>query len=100
LQNIEPASNAQNNPRINNSQINRPAGLAVNPNTNKIYVSNSDSNTVTAETTDTYKFLADITVGKKPGMIAINPNTNLIYVVNSLGNTVSVIDGSANTRLH
>ncbi|MGC2682920.1 MAG: hypothetical protein WA323_13730 [Candidatus Nitrosopolaris sp.] len=74
-----------------------PTSIAVNPNTNKIYVVNSNADTVTVidGSTDT-KEAHDIHVGEYPSAIAVNPNTNKIYVVNSNADTVTVIDGDTN----
>jgi len=71
-----------------------PYGIAVNPNTNKIYVANLDSNTVSVIDGLTDAVTNTITVGTKPTSIGVNPNTNKIYVANLDSNTVSVIDGS------
>ena len=91
-----------------------PYAVAVNPVTNKIYVTNlcGDSSscvptppgTVTVidgATNDT----TTVTVGVNPQAIAVNPVTNQIYVANGCGNdpqclspngTVTVIDGATN----
>jgi YVTN family beta-propeller protein len=74
----------------------RPQVAAVNPVTNKIYVANQGSNTVTAidgatNTTTT------VAVGGSPLSVAVNPVTNKIYVANQGGSTVTVIDGATNT---
>ncbi len=74
-----------------------PVGIAVDPNTNRIYVSNYFSNVVFLMD----PFITDIKpvpikVGERPTEIAVDPNTNRIYVSNSHNNTVSVIDGATN----
>jgi YVTN family beta-propeller protein len=74
--------------------------MAVNDYTNRIYVANEFSNTLTVIDGFTDKKLRDISVGDKPTSILIY--NNLIYVVNSgevfphpgTPSTVSVIDGS------
>jgi YVTN family beta-propeller protein len=75
-----------------------PTSIAVNTNTNKIYVvnSNKDSVSVIDDSTDT--MVADIHVGQNPSSIAVNTNTNKIYVVNSNSDTVSVINGNTYTN--
>jgi YVTN family beta-propeller protein len=79
-----------------------PSAIAVNPNTNKVYVANSLSSTVSVingnvNTTQPNKSELDTTgipIGGSPSAIAVNPNTNKVYVANSASDTVSVIDGS------
>jgi|GEM_PF-848816 len=71
-----------------------PSAIAVNPVTNKIYVSNNYSGTLQVIDGATN---AAVTV---PGMsnpqgIAVNPVTNRIFVANT-NNTVTVIDGATN----
>ena len=74
-----------------------PTEVAVNPNTNMVYVTNADSNTVSVIDGKTNSVVKNIEVGKQPSSIAINPNTNMVYVANSNSNTVSVIDGKTNS---
>jgi len=69
-------------------------GIAINPNTNKIYVTNTISNRVYVINGSTDTIVKKIPVGKGPTGISINSGMNIIYVVNSGSNTVSVIDGS------
>jgi YVTN family beta-propeller protein len=77
-----------------------PIAIAINHNTNTIYVANADDNTVSIinGTTNT-KIGENILVGNTPYDIAINHNTNTIYVANADDNTVSVIDGKNNTKM-
>ena len=87
-----------------------PIAIAVNPQTNKIYVVNGQSNSVSVidgSTNSVIKTLAwdgDRTefanvnqIGNKPEYVAVNPKTNRIYVVNNWYGTISVIDGSTDT---
>ncbi|WP_256761784.1 X2-like carbohydrate binding domain-containing protein [Cohnella sp. WQ 127256] len=72
-----------------------PIAAAVNPVTNKIYVANHGSSTVTVvygatNTTTT------VPVGDRPVAVAVNPVTNKIYVANLGSNNVTVIDGATN----
>ena len=76
-----------------------PVGIAVNPNTKKIYVANEYSNTVSVLDTETDKVQDRINVGVFPYGIDINPLNNRVYVTNRGSNTVSVIDGSINSKL-
>ena len=70
-----------------------PNGIALNPNTNKIYVYNSGSN-ITSVLDGNANVLVT-TVRGQSYLGAVNQNTNMIYIVN-LDNTVSVIDGNTN----
>src|SRR6266404_2999009 len=73
-----------------------PFAAAVNPVTNKIYVTNECSNNVTVidgATNTTTTVLA----GTNPFSVAVNPLTNKIYVTNINSNNVTVIDGVTNT---
>ena len=75
-----------------------PSDIAVNPITNKIYVTNAGANgTVSVIDGKRDELInATIPVGSYPSDIAVNPITNKIYVINddlSGNGTVSVIDG-------
>jgi YVTN family beta-propeller protein len=74
----------------------QPQAVAVNPVTNKIYVSNFNGNSVTVidGVTNTPTTIA---AGSNPGGIAINPVTNKIYVVKGGSDNVTVIDGATDT---
>jgi len=80
---------------------NGPFGIAVNPNTNKAYVSNLFSGWVS---------VLELVPGEKtlhteikkigvasPGHSIVNPDTNLIYVSSGATDTVVVIDGATDT---
>ena len=69
-----------------------PASVNVDEPTNKIYVSNSASNTVTMIDGVTYA-TTTVNVGTQPINVAINPVTNRIYIANHGSNNVSVIAG-------
>ncbi|MDE1767574.1 MAG: YncE family protein, partial [Thaumarchaeota archaeon] len=83
-----------------------PAGIAVNANTNRIYVlhrnnfNNIDhtwqNGTVSVIDGNTNTKIASIQVGAQPLGIAVNANTNRIYVTNYHDGTISVIDGIDN----
>ena len=81
-----------------------PDGVAVNPNTNRIYVANYQANSVSVIDGTSNSVIANITagIGVGPDGVAVNPSTNRIYVANNgngAGNSVSVIDGTSNTVL-
>jgi YVTN family beta-propeller protein len=80
--------------------------IAVNPTTNKIYVANPDSNTVSVIDASNDKKISEIPVGSYPRAIGINTygeatpsSPSMMYIFNQAfqglsSNTVSVIDGS------
>src|SRR5438128_1164506 len=75
-----------------------PYRVAVNPVTNKIYVTNYNNNNVTVIDGATNN-TTDVAAGTNPIPVAVNPNTNKVYVANVAGNntsTVTVIDGATN----
>jgi YVTN family beta-propeller protein/VCBS repeat-containing protein len=74
-----------------------PEGIAVNPATNRIYVANRGSASVSVIDGATNKIAAKpIDVGPLPTGIAVNPVTNRIYVTLDGNNAVAVIDGETN----
>ena len=71
--------------------------LAVNPLTNKIYATDTDSNAVQViDTSKNEKYLPPIRVDDQPTFLAVDQDTNMMYVSNSFSNTVSKIDGDNN----
>ena len=75
-----------------------PSAVAVNPITNKIYVANAGSSTVSV-VDGTNNATGTIPVGTNPSAIAINAATNKIYVTNRGNGTVTVIDGADNSAV-
>ncbi|MBM4065868.1 MAG: hypothetical protein FJ266_09555 [Planctomycetes bacterium] len=76
-----------------------PYGVGVNSSTNRIYVANVSSNTVSVIDGADNTVLSTISVGNGPYGVGVNASTNRIYVTNGYGGTVSVIDGADNTVL-
>jgi YVTN family beta-propeller protein len=74
-----------------------PNSVAVNPNTNLLYVTHRTLNTTSVIDGTTNSVVADMAVGTEPSSVAVNPNTNLIYVANIGSHNVSVIDGTTNS---
>ncbi|MBP1991033.1 S-layer homology domain-containing protein [Paenibacillus eucommiae] len=78
-----------------------PHAIAANPVTERIYVANADSDSVTV-IEDTYgsssaAIVATVAVGTTPYALAVNPVTNKIYVANVDSDDVTVIDGATNS---
>src|SRR6266480_2274598 len=59
-----------------------PFGVGVNPNTNRIYVSNRSSNNVSVIDGSTNTVIATVGAGTIPFEVGVNPTTNRIYVAN------------------
>lgn len=74
-----------------------PRAVAINPATNKIYVANYASNSVTVIDGAT-NATTTVAAGYIPSAVAVNPGSNKIYVVNEYGSNVTVIDGAAGTK--
>ncbi|OHD72137.1 MAG: hypothetical protein A2V99_01290 [Spirochaetes bacterium RBG_16_67_19] len=73
------------------------AGVAVNPITNRVYVTNSLDNTVSVIDGIADAVIATIPVGTAPRGVAVSKNYNKVYVANRLDATISIIDGATNT---
>ncbi len=77
-----------------------PIQIAINPNTERAYVSHADGTVHVIDTTTNTPAVPPI-IPVSPGNaltgITVNPATNKIYVANSGTNQVAVIDGSTNT---
>lgn len=76
-----------------------PAWIAVNPTTNRIYVINFDSGSVSIIDGATNKVVKTIPIGENPCSLAVNEVTNRIYVGHATDNTISVVDGNTNALL-
>ena len=74
--------------------------IAVNEDTNTIYVMNGLDDTVSViNGTSNTKIGDDIQVGNGSTDIVVNEDTNTVYVVKGLDDTVSVINGTSNTKI-
>jgi len=77
-----------------------PESVAINENTNLIYVTNGDDGdgrSLTIIDATTNQITDVITVGLGPGPLAVNQDTNRIFVGNTIDDSISVIDGFTNT---
>ncbi len=70
-----------------------PYGVAVNPVTGTIYVTNTGSDSVSVISGRTNTVTATITAGSNPRGVAVNPVTATVYVTYVTGDTVSMISG-------
>jgi YVTN family beta-propeller protein len=74
-----------------------PLNVAVNALTNRVYVPNFESNSVTVINGATNQPITSIMVDPQPVGIAVNPMTNKIYVSSRATNRVKIIDGATVT---
>jgi YVTN family beta-propeller protein len=71
-----------------------PYAVGVNNATNKVFVANYASNSVSVIDGTTLSVVTSINVGGGPVGVGVNPVTNKIFVSNYVSGTVSVIDGN------
>src|SRR5919109_912608 len=74
--------------------------VAVNPNTNTIYVADTLSNRVSVIDGRTNSVTGSIDVGSTPNFIQVNPTTNTIYVGTYGSSTISIINGATNSVMN
>src|SRR5271165_2539758 len=72
-----------------------PTAVAVSPDGRRVYVVNSNANSVSVLDARTRGPLTAITVGPRPYGIALSPDGRRAYAVNAADNSVSVIDTDA-----
>jgi YVTN family beta-propeller protein len=69
-----------------------PSALAVDPDTNNLYVTNSFSGTVSIINGSNNRIISeDLKVGSSPQDIAVNSNTDKAYVSNSFSNSITAL---------
>jgi YVTN family beta-propeller protein len=79
--------------RINVGRL--PTQLGINPQTNRIYVTNFRDDTVSVINGRTNQVIKTVKVGRMPDNIGVNVRKNLIYVT-SIAGIIFVIDGKTN----
>jgi DNA-binding beta-propeller fold protein YncE len=77
-----------------------PSSIAINPETNLVYVANSnlgsdDPNNIIVINSTSNEVVGSINVGRAVSDVVVNPTTGTIYSANSI-NTVSAINGTTN----
>jgi uncharacterized protein len=82
---------------ININTGEQPMAVAVDEATNRAYVVNHNSGSVTVIDGKTLAAIAVVKTGAGPEGIAVNPVTNRVYVANAGDGSVTVIDGATNT---
>ncbi len=73
-----------------------PVALAVNSTTNKVYVANNGSGSISVLDGQSDAVTATLEIGKAPYVLAVNEVTNRVYVSNTFSDVLSVIDGTSN----
>jgi uncharacterized protein len=76
-----------------------PVSLASNPDTNRIYVANSDSGNVSVIDGHTDKVIATVPVGEFPYTMAVNRPANKVYVSRTFSDVTVIIDGKTDTPI-
>lgn len=74
----------------------QPRYVAVNPTTNRVYVSNSGSDDVSVIDAAANTVVATVVVGANPQDLAVNPATNRFYVVTTGSEGVLLVDTDSN----
>ncbi len=72
-------------------------GVAINPLTNRLYLSSRDTDELFVLNASTMQIITKIRVGDEPFGVVVNPATNKVYVNNYVDGTVSIINGATNT---
>ena len=78
-------------------------GIAINPDTGRVYVTNADSNTVSIIQDDAnaanIQWLQDVAVGDYPQGVDVDATRNLVYIANAQSRDLTMINGADNTIL-
>jgi YVTN family beta-propeller protein len=69
-----------------------PEGVAVDPGSHTVYVTNLGHNSVSVIDASTRTVTSTVSVGKMAKEVAVDPGTHAVYVTNSDDNSVSVIE--------
>lgn len=76
-----------------------PSSIAINPQTNLVYIANRNSNdspnNITIINSTSNEVVGSINIGQPVADVAVNPNTGIIYSANSF-HTASAINGTTN----
>ena len=75
-----------------------PVALAVNPQTNRIYVANNESGSVSVVDGAAEAVTATLDVGANPYALAVDSTSNRIFVSNTFSDVITVIDGKSNAQ--
>lgn len=73
-----------------------PEAIALNVKTNRVYVANRGSGTLTVLDGVTDAVVATIPVGARPFAVAVDPVTNRVVVSNTFNDVMTIVDGATN----
>ncbi|MEX1020461.1 MAG: hypothetical protein WDZ49_12430, partial [Litorilinea sp.] len=76
----------------------QPWGMVVNETTDRLYVSNFLSGTVSVYAADTLDFIEDLSVAGNPGEMAILPDRDMLFVLTRPDSRVLVFEGSTQVQ--
>ena len=71
-----------------------PEAIAVNATTNRVYVANRVSGTLSVLDGVTDEVLATVPVGARPFAVVVDAVTNRVYVSNTFNDTMTILDGT------
>jgi len=73
-----------------------PCAIAINSQTDTIYVADYARNTIAVIDAANAKVVANIPVGNRPQAVAVDCDHNRVYIANTLSHNISVLDGNTN----
>jgi len=73
-----------------------PFGIGLRAEAHRLYVANSQDNSMTIIDTSSQSVLKTVAVGHTPNAVGVSANSGVVYVPNWKDNTVSVLDGGGN----
>ena len=74
--------------------LKRPRGVAVNPTTNRVYVTDTGADRLIVVDGTSNEMLVSLPVGSYPDAIAVDPEANRIYVANAGEGSLWILDGT------
>lgn len=74
------------------NSLKNPMGICQRPNSEEMYIGDSETNMIYIINHKSLKILDSIAVGRNPGCICFSPDGNYAYVTNENSNTLSIIN--------
>ncbi|NIO72612.1 MAG: hypothetical protein GTN71_27235, partial [Anaerolineae bacterium] len=75
--------------------LKRPRGVAVNPTTNRVYVTDTGADRLVVMDGTNNEMLVSLPVGSYPDAVAVDPEANRIYVANAGDGSLWILDGTS-----
>ncbi len=72
-----------------------PSGLAVRPDGSRVYVANTDDDTISVIDSASNTVVSTVAVGRDPGGVACHPSGQTVFVANASDDIISVIDADS-----